>query len=108
MDIDNLTVGHVKEITSLIGSKPQVKHPLDGKKVVAVLPNGFIHFGVLESNGSNYMLASASNLRYWKQRENGLPEFALSGPIEGDRIDKIGTVYFDSAVFFLPCGGWDE
>jgi len=81
-------------------------HPLDGKGVIAILPSGFIHFGILRDLGGSYELRNASNLRYWKQRAGGLPEFAKTGPLSGDKIDKIGTVYVDSVLFFYPTGKW--
>ncbi|MCF1458333.1 MAG: hypothetical protein LPH21_12485 [Shewanella sp.] len=82
------------------------RHPLHGETVVAVLPHGFIHFGRLKDIGGRYMLEDASNLRHWKMRGAGLPEFALKGPIEGDLIDKIGDVYMESVLFFYPAGEW--
>ena len=111
MNIDELTIGQAKELATMFASevkepKPPMSHPLIGKKVVAVLPNGFIHFGTLQEESGTYSLNEASNLRYWKQRDGGLPEFAKIGPKNDDRIDVIGTVYFDSALFFYPIGDW--
>lgn len=105
MNIDDLTIGQAKELSAIFGGTKE-KHPLDGQKVVAVLPHGFIHYGVLHDSGGRFALSEASNLRYWVKRDGGLPEFAAFGPKEDDRIDKIGVVHFDSALFFYPCGCW--
>lgn len=109
MNIDDLTIAQAKTLASMFNPVPQNNHkghPLLGRKVVAVLPHGFIHFGELYATQTGYKLTDASNLRYWSKRDGGLPEFAKKGPIADDRVDKIGVVYFDSALFFYPCGNW--
>ena len=107
MNIDDLTIGEAKELSRMFGSEPAHSgHPLDGEMVVAVIPNGFVHIGKLQSSGERYILTDASNLRYWEKRDGGLPELAISGQKSGDRVDKIGTVYIDTVLFFYPAGGW--
>ena len=96
----------INDIKQLLAGDTATPHPLNGKRVVAVLPHGFIHFGILHDNGGHYTLTEASNLRYWKTRSGGLPEFAAKGPITDDRIDEIGTVHFDTALFFYQTGDW--
>lgn len=109
MKLNELTIGEAKQLATLFCSTENQKHPLDGKKVIAVLPHGFIHFGDLEDLGNSFVLRNASNLRYWEKRDGGLPEFAKDGPKSNDRIDKIGNdgVYFSSALFFYLIGDWD-
>ncbi|MCG7931925.1 MAG: hypothetical protein N0E44_17980 [Candidatus Thiodiazotropha lotti] len=108
MDLNDMTIGQAKELASMFGANQSCRdrHPLHGKKAVAVLPHGFIHFGTLKDQGGRYMLEDASNLRYWKQRDSGLPEFALKGPVESDKIDKIGNVHLETVLFFYPIGDW--
>ena len=100
----------INDLRDLIGSdaKETTLHPLHGKAVIAVLPHGFVHFGTLHSEGGRYRLSNASNLRFWKERKGGLPEFARSGPIESDKIDEAGDIFFDGAVFFYRAGTWAE
>ena len=81
-------------------------HPLNGQGVLAVLPHGFIHYGTLIDDGFHPHLVDASNLRYWSKRAGGLPAFAADGPVQDDLIDKIGTVYLVSVLFFYPLGEW--
>lgn len=107
MNLNDLTIGEAKELFSMFGGEPShLNHPLDGQMVVAVIPNGFIHIGKLQSSGGRYILTDASNLRYWEKRDGGLPELALSGQKAGDRVDIIGTVYIDTVLFFYSAGGW--
>jgi len=109
MNIDDMKLGELKEIASLFGGQStQKKHPLLGKKVVAILPHGFIFFGKLDQDGGFFRLTDASNLRYWKTRDGGLPEFAKSGVIDGDKIDKLDDcVCFDAHISIIPCGDWN-
>ena len=81
-------------------------HPLIGRRVLAVLPHGFIHFGTLNRESGVLKLTDAKNLRYWVKRDGGLPEFARSGTKGDDRIDPIGTVYLENVLFFYPLGDW--
>ena len=106
-NINDMTIGEFKEIATLLNNSAQPSdHPLEGKRVVAVLPHGFIHFGKLESVSGRLTLTDAHNLRYWAKRDGGLPEFAAKGPSDEDRIDLIGTTYLEHVLFFYPCGDW--
>jgi len=84
------------------------RHPYHGRRVLAIMPHGFIHFGLLWQQGGYLFLKDASNLRYWSKREGGLPEFAKNGPVGDDRIDSIGEVVLETPMFFYPLGDWDE
>ena len=81
-------------------------HPLNGQGVLAVMPHGFIHFGLLHDEFGYLRLTEASNLRYWSKRDGGLPEFAKNGPKSDDKIDKIGEAVLESPLFFFPLGSW--
>jgi hypothetical protein len=109
-DINEMKLGDIKQIAALFGGESQPKiHPLIGKKVLAILPNGFIYFGLLEQECGSFKLTNASNLRYWKTRESGLPEFADKGPVDDDKIDRISSsVYFESYISMIECGDWHE
>ena len=109
MNIEELTIKQTREIARIFSAEATSQnnsHPLLGRKVIAVLPHGFVHFGTLCYEGSSYVLKNASNIRYWQKRGGGLPELARSGLLPADRIDDIGDVYFDAALFFYPCGDW--
>lgn len=112
--IDDLTFGELKQIAAMFNERkveqPPTLHPAIGKNVLAILPSGFIYFGILTQYSSgDYGLENASNLRYWKTRNGGLPEFAEKGPVSDDKIDKVsGTVFFEGYVAILPLGDWYE
>lgn len=109
MNVDNLTIAQARSIASMFSTPmaaPRLIHPMNGKGVVAVLPNGFIHYGTLHDDPCGRSLSDASNLRSWKQREGGLPQFAKDGPVDGDQIDPIGTFYIETVLFFYPMGDW--
>ena len=108
MNIDDLTIKEARQICSIFGNQdPEpTTHPLNGQRVIAVLPNGFVHFGTLNQQCHGYTLTDASNIRYWEKRDGGLPAFAQTGPKDGDKIDIIGSVHIETVLFFYPCGEW--
>lgn len=109
MNIDEMTISDFKQIMGMFDSGQKLAHPLIGKKVVAILPHGFIYFGMLSQESGTFKLTEARNLRHWVQRDGGLPEFAQTGPISDDRIDKIiGCVCFDAYIAIVPCGDWND
>lgn len=98
MNIDDLTIGQLKQINAMTGgaaSTPQ--HPCVGKKVLVILPGRFIYMGTLEQEGEHCVLKDAKNIRYWKDRDNGLGGFAAKGPVPGDKIDDCPPVWFRSS-----------
>ena len=98
MNIDDMTVKQAREISNLFGSNAVVEyHPCVGKKVLAILPGRFIYIGTLEQHGKHYVLNDAKNIRYWKDRDNGLGGLASKGPIKGDKIDDCPPVWFRSS-----------
>lgn len=105
MDIENLTIKQVRELTAIFGGSKEPPHPLVGKKVMVILPGRFIYIGTLEQHGVHCVLNDAQNLRYWKERENGLGDFAKSGPVRGDNIDDCPPVWFRSSgeIAIIEC-----
>lgn len=97
----------MSDLRELLTNEPS-RHPYHGRRVLAVMPHGFIHFGLLHHESGGFRLTDASNLRYWTKRDGGLPEFASKGPKSNDRIDKIGEVALESPLFFYPLGDWSE
>ncbi len=101
-DLKNLTPTNVPTVLVV-----KELHPFESKRVVVVMPHGFIHFGTYESIGATRIkLTNASNLRFWTSRSGGLPEFAKFGPKRGDHIDEIGTVIIESVIFIYETGNW--
>ncbi len=95
MNIDDMTIKQVREISQLfIANSATPQHPCVGKKILVILPGRFIYMGTLEQHGNHYVLNDAQNIRYWKDRENGLGGLASKGPIKGDKIDNCPPVWF--------------
>ncbi|MEW8358646.1 MAG: hypothetical protein AB2662_12025 [Candidatus Thiodiazotropha sp.] len=87
------------------------RHPLHNSYVIAILPFGFVHHGNLLDLGNRFCLEDARNIRYWRQREGGLPQLANEGfmqdPNETDNktdvIDEVtGTIHFESFICLYP------
>ena len=107
MHLDDLTIKEARELACMFGHKAGVSsHPLSGKKVLVVLPHGFIYFGRLKQCGEWFTLTEASNLRYWKGRDNGLPEFVAKGPIDGDRVDSCADYTFSTHIGMMEIVKW--
>ena len=94
MNVEDLTIKQARELSAMFGGVSTVQHPLVGKKVLAILPGRFIYIGTLEQHGEHYVLNDAQNIRYWKERNNGLGGFAKDGPVSGDKIDDCPPVWF--------------
>ena len=98
MNIEDMTIKQARELSSMFGGQVNaVQHPLVGKKVMALLPGRFIYIGTLEQIGGHYVLKDAQNVRYWKERDNGLGGLAAKGPIKGDKIDDCPPVWFSAS-----------
>ncbi len=95
----------MNDLRELLTDNPS-RHPYHNRRVLAVMPHGFIHFGLLHDEGGRLRLTDASNLRYWSKRDGGLPEFAKAGPNPDDKIDEIGEVILELPMFFYPLGDW--
>ncbi len=97
MNIEDMTIRQAREIASLFGdinTPATQQHPCVGKKILVILPGRFIYMGTLEQHGDHYVLNDAKNIRYWKERGNGLGELARNGPVQGDKIDDCPPVWF--------------
>lgn len=105
MDIEDMTIKQARELAALFGGAKSAQHPLVGKKVLVILPGRFIYIGTLEQHGEHYVLNDAQNIRYWKERPNGLGDLAKSGPLSGDKIDDCPPVWFRASeeIAFMEC-----
>lgn len=80
----------------------RAQHPFVGKRVIAILPYGFVFVGDLSQCGAYFELANAVNLRYWAKRDGGLPDVAINGFVADDRIDRCHSpVIFEVYVAML-------
>ena len=92
INIDELTVGQLKEIQSLIGGTTQhVKpHPYIGQYCIVRCYGAGVHAGIVESvDGKNVILAEASRIWKWEGAftltnvaKNGVTGGRIAGPLE--------------------------
>jgi len=97
----------LKDLRDLVGHNQSLPDK-DYGWIVLILRNGFVFVGdTTRRNGVGYL--KGSQVRYWKQRDGGLPEFAAKGPKEGDKLDAITEeLEFPwnehNVIGVLPCG----
>jgi len=104
MKIDELTLGQVKQIQSLIGqSQPQQKeHPMKGRRCLIRTYSAGVHIGDIESiDGMECKLSNA--LRLWKWEGGGLSLSAVAnnGIVKG-RLNKTGEIYLTNVIEIIP------
>jgi hypothetical protein len=104
MNIDELTLGQIKQIQSLIGqSQPQSKpHLMQGRRCLIRTYSAGVHIGDIESiEGMECKLTNA--LRLWKWEGGGLSLSAVAnnGIVKG-RLNKTGEVYLTNVIEIIP------
>lgn len=88
MNIDQLTIGEAKQLSSMFGPKPTVTHPRFDGPVVAQFIGRFVFVCYLEIKDGYCYLTNVRNVRYWESREDGLGGLAKNGKTDGDKIDN--------------------
>ena len=111
MDIDNLTIGQVREISSFIGAgSPQNTsaglNRMIGKKVIVRTYSAGVWFGLLaEKSGSEVIIESARRMWRWQTKESvSLSSVAIHG-VDNSR-SKIAQAVDEqwlNAIEITPC-----
>jgi hypothetical protein len=102
MSIDELTLGQIKQIQSLIGQSQPQTHPMIGRRCLIRTYSAGVHIGDIESiNGMECKLKNA--LRLWKWEDGGLSLSAVAnnGIVKG-RLNKTGEVYLTNVIEIIP------
>ena len=110
MEINNLTIGQVKEIAGLAGALGKCKAtesaPLrtDASIRIVVLQRGWIAVGKVSQCGDQVTISSASVIRRWGTT-NGLGEIAVNGPKAETVLDKCPDIqaHILTLVFQMEC-----
>ena len=100
IDIDDLTLGQLKEIASKFGgNSKEMSSPLDngmvGKYVIVRCRDAGVHSGILDNyNGRECVLTESRRLWWWKAKQNaflsGVATFGLSDASKiGVSVDRI-------------------
>jgi len=105
MNIDELTLGQIKEIKSMYGNSQSSNHPMLGRRCLIRTYSAGVHIGdVAWINPENSMECKLDNaLRLWKWSEGGLSlsKVAKYG-IEGGRLNETGEVGLTNVIEYIP------
>ena len=111
MNLDELTLGQIKEIGVLLNLpaktiKPNAdNHPMMGKRCLLRTYSAGVHIGdVVWINQENSMEVKLTNaLRLWKWEGGGLSLSAVANNgIKGGRLNKTGDVFLTNVIEFIP------
>lgn len=104
MNIDELTLGQIKQIQALIGQSQTSTpaHPMQGRRCLIRTYSAGVHIGdVAQINGMECKLENA--LRLWKWEGGGLSLSAVANNgIKGGRLNRTGEVYLTNVIEIIP------
>lgn len=110
MDIDDLTIGQIKEIKSLIEKNNSGQeiglNSMVGKKVIVRTYSCGVHYGTLvEKCGSEVILKDSRMLYYWKTTNGGisLGEIANTGVHKDSKVCAAVSQQWLQAIGIIPC-----
>lgn len=111
MNIDELTIGQVKEVAALVGgiqgqNKETLTGGMIGKKVIIRTYSAGVWFGTLaEKSGNEVILTDARRMwRWWAAESISLSGCALYGIRRGESkiIAPVSKVWLE-AIEIIPC-----
>lgn len=108
MNLDDLTLGQIKEIGNLLNiqNKPaNDSHPMIGKRCIIRTYSAGVHIGdVVWINPQNSMEVKLINsLRLWKWEGGGLSLSAVANNgINGGRLNRTGDIFLTNAIEYIP------
>lgn len=112
MNIDNLTLGEMKQIATLVNSQiarptqSNAPHPFVGKYVVARCYAAGVHAGVVVSvDGENVILKDSRRLWAWKARDGvALSGVAQNGMRSEGKVDTLNPeIALTGVCELIPC-----
>lgn len=108
MDINELTLGQIKEIQALAftGSAQKLESGLIGKKVIIRTYSAGVHYGeIAEKEGNEVILKNARRLWYWKTQNNGisLSEIANHGVHKDSKVCEVVELIWLQPVEIIIC-----
>ena len=89
MNLDDLTLGQIKQLQNLLGLKPDPT-PVDHGVQIVILDRGFVYVGRVTTDSEWCYIKNAQNIRVWGT-SRGLGEL-VDGPLASTRLDKTGNV----------------
>ena len=109
MNIDDLTIGKAKELTSMFGSKQAESGGLNcmiGKKVIVRTYSAGVWFGTLEQkDGNEVILINARRMWSWWAKEGiSLSSVSVRGiKHEKSKIAEVVDSVWLEAIEIIPC-----
>ena len=108
MNINELTIGQVKELAALFsaGHSVSVSHPFIGKYVIARCYSAGVHAGeVVSVDGGNVILKSSTRLWSWKAQDGiALSGVAQHGIKKDSKLDTLNPeIYLVDVCELIPC-----
>ena len=106
INIDDLTLCQVKEISKLIGlntdQSSKHSHPMLGRRCIVRTYSAGVHIGdVVYVDGMECKLENA--LRLWKWEGGGLSLSAIANDgVVKARLNRTGEVYLTNCIEFIP------
>lgn len=105
MNIDDLTLGQIKQLQSLLGSQVTTNpnHPMIGKHCVVRTYSDGVHLGTVDKvDGMEVLLKNSRRLWQWKGAFT-LSEVALNGVAKDSRIAiEVPEQYLTQVISFTP------
>lgn len=106
MNIDELTVGQIKEITKYFSyqDKSEKTHPFIGKYVLCRCYSSGVHTGILsEIDGDKVILKESRRLWSWKGNGVALSSVA-NGELKEGKVDSENPeIYLTGVIEIIPC-----
>ena len=112
MNIDNFTLGELKQIAAIVNSQiaqPTAStgpHPFVGKYVIARCYAAGVHAGFVKHvDGEQVILADSRRLWSWKAKDGiALSGVAQAGVQSGCKIDVVNPeIYLTGVCELIPC-----
>lgn len=106
MNIDDLTLGQLKEISKIIPSSGNGLQSMVGKKVIVRTYSAGVHFGeIVEKDGTEVILKNARRLYFWKTANNGisLSEVANAGLHKDSKVCSPVKLQWLDAIELIAC-----
>jgi hypothetical protein len=99
MNIDDLTLGQIKNLKAIFGGSEACCSEDLGTQIV-VLQRGWVVVGCLSKQGTEYTLKNGAVIRSWGTTK-GLGEIASNGPIKDTKLDPISDSKFHELTIVL-------
>ena len=106
MNLNDLTLGQIKEIQGLLGSAEAKKGFIVGKKVIVRTYSAGVHYGeIFEKEGNELILKNSRRLWYWKTKNKGisLSEIANHGVSDDSKICELVEFIWLQPIEIIFC-----